>query len=223
MGDTAVQAQARLIYEQFQADHLAQTALANMGDWVASGSPPSAETLRSQGFVAGGEKNDLFRWTRKTFLREWGYSIPCREAVAALRMLGPMVEVGCGSAYWTALLRNAGLDVIATDAKAGASEFGFKIGRYADVEQLTALEAVRAHPRHSVFCSWPSPGEPWATEAVLALEPGDLAAMVLHETVATTGDAALADVLAVSFESIETVCIPQFPGVPDRLTIYRRL
>jgi hypothetical protein len=226
MADSEAVAEARVIYEQLQAEHLARTPLSAMAEWVASGSPPLAEVLRAAGF-AGPETAHLtdadpYRWARKTFLREWGYSIPCHEAVDALRTLGPTVEVGCGTGYWTALLRNAGLDVIATDAEAGPSAFGFRIGRHADAEQLPALEAARKYPNRAVFCSWPSPGEPWATEMMSSLAPGRLAALILHDTVATTGDAALIDLLIESFEPLGDIRIPQFPGIPDRLLIYRR-
>lgn len=227
MADTEVQARAREIYEQFQASHLARTALSGMPEWLASGTPPSAEALRAGGFagpeVAHLRPLDLYRWTRKTFIREWGYSIPCLEAVEALRKLGPIVEVGCGTAYWTALLRAAGLDVIATDAEAGTSAYGFKIGRYASVLQISAIEAVARYPERTVFCSWPSPGEPWATEAMLALGPGQKAALILHEIAGNTGDAALIKTLETSFHLLETVQIPQFPGIPDRLLVYERL
>jgi hypothetical protein len=111
--------------------------------------------------------------------------------------------------------------VIATDAEADLSPFGFSIGRYAEAERLSALEAVARYPDRAVFCSWPSPGEAWATEMVRALPLGQSIALVLHERIATTGDAALVETLA-EFDLLLTVQLPQFPQVSDRLLIYRK-
>ena len=88
MADTEVEAKARVIYEQFQAAHLNATLLAGMSGWVATGDPPSAAELRAAGFSeAEAAKADGLRLARKAFIRTWGFAIPCREAVSALRAL----------------------------------------------------------------------------------------------------------------------------------------
>lgn len=224
MTDSPLVAQARAVYEQFQANHLDATPLSDMALWVETGSPPPAETLRAAGFTTADPPNlDVLRWARKAFIRTWGYAIPCAEAVAALRSLGPLLEVGCGTAYWTALLRNAGLDVIATDAAAGRSGYGFDVGRYAAAEQLTAAEAVRKYPERNVFCSWPTAKEPWAAEAAALVRPGRSVAMILDERPAMTGDMGLSEFLVERCEALQTVVMPQFPRVHDRLLVCRRL
>jgi SAM-dependent methyltransferase len=220
--DSPAVAQGRAIYEQFQADHLAATPLSAASSWVATGAPPPAETLRAAGFTTDEATSDELRWARKAFIRGWGYAIPCAEAVAALRGLGPFVEVGCGTGYWTALLGAAGLDVIATDASIGRSSHGFDVARYVPAEHLTAAEAVLKYRERNLFCSWPTAGEPWAAEAVSLVRPGRIVALVLDARPGVTGDAGLAEVLATACELIETVVIPQFPRVEDRLLVYRR-
>jgi hypothetical protein len=221
MTDTAVEAQARVIYEEFQAGLLAATPLRDMARWVETGSPPPADDLRSAGLTSNDPRGDM-NLARKAFVREWGFSIPCREAVEALSALGPLVEIGCGSGYWTALLRNAGLDVVATDMEAGPSAYGFQVGRYADAGQLSAAEAISRYPDRTPFCSWPSPGATWATEMVNLIPAGQPFAMILHEKPGTTGDADLLEVVSAC-RLLRAVQIPQFPGVGDRLTIHQRL
>jgi len=217
-------AQARAIYERFQAEQLAATQLADMARWVETGAPPPAETLRVAGFTTAGPADpDRLVFARKAFIRDWGYAIPCAEAVEALRGRGPFVEVGAGTAYWTALLRAAGLDIVATDAAEGRSDYGFEVGRHAPVEQLTGAQAVLKHPGRSLFCAWPTAGQPWAAEAVAQVRPGRLVAMILDERPEMTGDASLGRLLSEGCEALATVVIPQFPGVRDRLLLYRRL
>ncbi|HLZ74747.1 hypothetical protein [Phenylobacterium sp.] len=227
MDESDVIAQARVIYERMQADLLAASPLAGMAEWVASGVAPPAADLRSRGF-AGPDDTDApeaanLRLARKAFVREWGFAIPCAEAVAALRRLSPIVEVGAGAGCWTALLRAAGHDMIATDLAAGDTKYGFAVADRGAVEQLGALEAVRKYPDRDLFCSWPSEGEPWAAEAILGLAPGRRAALILDDRGTLTGDETLRGVLAQAFRPLETVTIPQFPGVCDRLHIYERL
>src|SRR3954471_21819338 len=45
----------------------------------------------------------------------YSFAIPSNEVLAALRALGPLVEVGAGAGYWARLLRDLGADVVATD------------------------------------------------------------------------------------------------------------
>src|SRR5687767_5522442 len=113
-------AKAQAALRDSVAPRLAASPLADMADWVASGSPPPAAELRALGLTGpaaiGSASADELRDVRKAFCRVWGFSIPCREAVEALRALErPLVEIGAGSGYWTALLRAAGLDMVATD------------------------------------------------------------------------------------------------------------
>jgi hypothetical protein len=214
MSESDVIAQARVVYHRMQADLLAASPLVAIADWMASGAAPSAAELRSEGFAGPDEPEGTgareLRLARKAFVRNWGFSIPCAEAVAALRRLGPIVEVGAGTGYWTALLQGAGHDVIATDLVAGTSPYGFAVARHTDVEQLAALDAVRKYPDRDLFCSWPSEGEPWLAEAIGAMAAGRRLALILDDRGTMTGDE-------------ETVAIPQFPGVCDRLHLYQRL
>lgn len=223
MPDTEVEAKAREIYEQFQADHLKATILAQVSEWIATGDPPSAGELRTAGFSGAEVANaDSLRWARKAFVRTWGFAIPCREAVSALRNLGPLLEIGAGSGYWSAMLAAAGHDVIATDLNAGVTRYGTTVGSRAFIQQLSGAEAVQAYPERDVFCSWPAAGEGWATEALRLVRPGRAIALVLDDRPGITGDESLRAFLRDQCEPIGDVALPQFPGVRDRLLFYRR-
>ncbi len=220
---------AQAILRESLAPRLAAGPLAEMARWVETGSPPPAAALRAQGLTgphAGeGPEAQAHREVRKAFCRVWGFSIPCREAVEALRGLNhPLVEVGAGSGYWTALLRAAGLDVVATDLEAqGEGPYGSGMGRYAPLEALGAVEAVRAYPGRDVFCSWPSAGADWCAEAVSEIAVGRAFAWIGDRPGGVTATPALHEVLAERFEPVAEVEIPQFPWVDDRLTIHRRV
>ena len=225
--DSEAVAKARVIYKQLQDDLLAATPLAGMAEWIASGAPPPALALRSQGFSGPEAPAEFlttnYRLARKAYVRQWGFSIPCAEAVAALRALSPLVEVGAGAGVWTALLRNAGLDIVATDALGGPSTYGFEVGRHAPTEILGAADAVVAHPDRNVFCSWPSQGETWATDMVKVVASGRFLALVLHDEVGITGDVELHETLQRTCKPVGRIDLPQWPGVRDRLVIHQKL
>jgi hypothetical protein len=219
-------AQARAIYWQMQDDLLAASPLADIAAWVASGSAPPAAELRAVGF-AGPAASDApganeLRLVRRSFVRQWGFAIPCAEAITALRRLGPIVEVGAGAGYWSVLLRAAGHDAVATDAAVGGTTYGFSVGGHGPVEQLSAMDAVRAYPDRDLFCCWPSAGEAWMGEAARTVAPGRRIALILDDRAGVTADASLERFLAAECRLTEAVEIPQFPGVCDRLRVYER-
>jgi hypothetical protein len=216
-------AQARVIYNQLQDRALASSPLAAMDEWIVRGAAPASDDLRAVGFSAGSERQDL-RLARRAFVRRWGFSIPCAEAIAALRGLAPIVEIGAGSGYWTALLNAAGHDAIATDVEpAGGVVSEFSVGRHAALERLGAPEAVRRYPDRDVFCSWPSEGDDWALRAAVAIQPGRAFALIGDGRGGCVGTESLFDFLDAAFEMDTVVELPQFPRIYDRLSIYRRL
>jgi hypothetical protein len=211
--DSDVVAKALAVYRAAQADALAGLASLPMGDWMATGRPPPAADLRGRGFTAENTENlGEMRLARRAAIAQWGHSIPCAEAVAALFRHGPWLELGAGSGYWTALLRAAGLDAVATDLKPWT----------ADVEALDGVTAVRTYAGRDVFCSWPTRGGTWITEAAEAMTPGRVLAVIADDRGGEIASPALYDLLDAEFTPIEEVILPQWPGARDRLTLHRR-
>jgi hypothetical protein len=221
MTDAEITARGHAILRRREDDALAATALKDIDAWVRSGAPPAAADLRAQGFSGDGVTETL-REARQAFVRQWGFSLPCREAVTALRGFGPILEVGAGTGFWTTVMRAAGHDMIATDLAAGLSPYGFSVSRHAEVEQLSAVDAVRKYPDRDLFCSWPSENEPWAAEAVGELRAGRKLALILDDRGTITGDDNLRRVLAERYRALEMIEIPRFPGLHDRMRLFER-
>lgn len=51
------------------------------------------------------------------------FAVPSESALAAIAECGPIVEMGAGSGYWTALLQHRGVDVVAYDSQPPSSRF----------------------------------------------------------------------------------------------------
>jgi acetyltransferase-like isoleucine patch superfamily enzyme len=228
--DPRVQAALATLHRT-REDALASSPLVAMPVWVARGEAPPAERLRAKGFTAApaeagkaaAERAYHAGLARRPFVARWGFSIPCAEAVAALRALGPLLEIGCGTGYWTALLRNAGHDTIATDAEPlGGEVYGLSVGRHCEALEASAVEAVARFPDRDVFCSWPTQGASWALGAAWRLQPGRAFALVGDGPDGVIGSRGLYRYLATRFDKIAEAELPQFPGVRDRLTIHRK-
>jgi hypothetical protein len=220
---------AQAILRAQLAPLLDASPLKDMAQWVATGNPPPAAVLRAQGFegprAGDTPQAQTLREVRKAFRRAWGFSVPCAEAVAAIRALShPLVEIGAGTGYWSALLRAAGVDVVATDvASEGEGPYGSGLGRHAAVVALGGPEAVRTYPDRDVFCSWPTEGAAWCAEAAAEIRPGRAFVLIGEPAGGATAAPGLYELLAAHFETEAVVEIPQFPRVDDRLTIHRRL
>lgn len=221
MTDAEITARGRAILRRREDEALAGTALRDMDAWMRSGAPPAAVDLRAQGFSGAGSTETL-REARNAYVRHWGFSVPCREAVAALGGFGPILEIGAGTGCWTAMMRAAGHDMIATDLAAGLTPYGFSVSRHAVVEQLGAQEAVRKYPDHDLFCSWPSENEPWAADSVGELRAGRKLALILDDRGTITGDETLRAVLADRYRALDVIEIPRFPGLHDRMRLFKR-
>jgi len=195
-----------------------------MADWVANGNPPNCEVLRNFGLMTDPADPDTdirLRIARKAYIAKWGYSIPCAEAVMAIIALGPLVEIGAGTGAWSALLRNAGADIIGTDVHAtGDIGYGFRAGTHTPLLSMTGSQAVSSYPKRDVFCSWPTEGGKWALGAAYALRRGRAFAIIEGSRTGTPG---LRHYFCTRFRLIADVEIPQFPGCDDRLRIYRKI
>jgi hypothetical protein len=216
-------AEARRIYLAFQDEKLDETPLARVGDWLKSGCAPPAADLRSAGFHRDAPR-ELTSLARKAFIRRWGFAIPCAEVVDEVSKLSPIVEIGAGSAGWTALFRAAGIDAIATDAVSeGTPGYGLTAALHHPVEALRGKDAVERYSERNVFCSWPTHDDDWCSEAAKAIKRGRFLGLIGKVRGGSTGNDALFDVLERDFAFVACVEIPQFPGVDDRFEIFQRI
>ena len=67
-----------------------------------------------------------------------GYAVPTNDVLQRIKFYGPVVEVGAGTGYWSAVLRGVGVDTIAYDAyppSANQMKNTFFSFTYTDVEE----------------------------------------------------------------------------------------
>jgi len=153
----------------------------------------------------------------------YAFAVPCDEALDALVALGPIVEVFAGTGYWAAQLEARGGDVCAYDAlDVGATNeyFGQIVGAHYAVERLDAVAAVQRHPDRVLLMVWPPMSD--AAALTLAAYRGPVVAYIGEGDGGCTGDAAFHAALAADWEEVQQITIPQWEGIHDALSIYRR-
>jgi hypothetical protein len=160
---------------------------------------------------------------RRELAAAYSWSIPDEPALAELVALGPLVEAGAGTGYWAALIGARGGDVVAYDVAppGGPVPNAHHPGRrtWAEVGTGDSVTAVREHPDRTLFLCWPPYDDEAGYLAVRAYR-GELLAYV-GDGVAT-GTPRLHRELELNWTPDSTIGLPTWPGVADRLVVFRR-
>lgn len=209
--------EATLAHLPGQAPRRQPVDAAVLDGWLAAGSVPGHAEIGMFGEMPPVPAMMSAHLQRERVVLTHGYAIPCREALDAVAALSPLVEVGAGTGYWSALLRRRGADVIPTDP----DRLGHPTatGRILAPEPLDGEEAVRRYPERNVLMVWPSADDDWPERVVRAMAPGRFLAAVTEASCGTKG----------FYEALELLCdvvgdapLPRWPCMRDRLVVYRR-
>ena len=169
----------------------------------------------------------IFRM-RAQFIRRFGFCAPSAQFLDILLPLGPVIEIGAGRGFLSHLLRNAGGDAIATDIDPfGMSGYGqASTESWLPVWHMDAVTAVDQHRDRTVLCSWPSLGGEWIATAACVMASGQTLALIGENCGGATGCDNLFDILERDFTPLDIdgtdAAIWQFPGIHDRLRIFRK-
>ena len=196
---------------------------------------------RSVGYVPRHSHQVFLANVQKPLQETYACAIPNDAALDALVDLGkPIVEIGAGSGYWGALLRERGVDIVLYDAQPPTAEGanGFFGANFAGVEEGGA-EVAAAHPERALLLVWPFSAEfadAFAGGAESVAAAWDAAALAAYagDTVVHVGELsttpgcmvttspAFKRKLPAGWELQRTVAIPNWPGAADVLTVWTR-
>ena len=197
----------------------------------------------TQAWSAGGLSADQLRELRRRCVEAWSWAVPNEAALHALGGLGRLVEMGAGSGYWSRLLRQRGVDVVAYDRAPGIGCTWYRDGGLGPVQHTEVVraepEVLQAHPDRALLLVWPplvsheSLDDPQFVSfgrRCLSAYAGTTVAYVGEpkrvradgNRPAWTGDDTFFDDLHRDFAAIQWVSIPRWPGLHDALWILRR-
>ena len=155
---------------------------------------------------------------RNNLCKQFAWAIPNAEAIQALAKLGPIVEIGAGTGYWASLIAAVGGDIVAYDAKPYHNYWCG--GTYHPI--LTGgPEMAQKHSNRTLLLCWPPYDEAMAADALLAYE-GRTVAYVGEGCGGCTGDYEFHGLLETLYNDEATIAIPQWGGLHDDLSIWRR-
>jgi hypothetical protein len=177
---------------------------------------------RAAGFRGAYDARDRLR-------ARYAYAVPDAAALAALAALSPLVEIGAGLGYWASLLAARGADIIAYDKQPPGKNdwFDAEAKPYFAVRQGDAAAAA-AHPERTLFVCWPpysegpAPTRPDVAAAALAAYRGTRLAYIGEGRYGCTAGQRFFDALERDWQLVQTIGLPNLPGVSDALFIYRR-
>jgi hypothetical protein len=178
---------------------------------METGGVPSREEMMAE----LGEHITNFR-VRDVWIRRYGFAIPCAELLDELATNKLVVEIGAGTGYMTALMRQRGIDVRGSDlgARDDQSFYGLDTGKH-DATMATGMDAkrmVRCYPDAAIFCCWPSLKETWFRQALKAMRVGQKLIVVREECCAEPSAWRYLD---DCFETLADITLPNFYGIND--------
>lgn len=216
-------------------------------------SVPHLDVVENPLFVAWGQvsgewyarrlSSDQLRELRRRCVEAWSWAVPNEPAVHAIAGLGRVVEMGAGTGYWSRLLRQRGVDVVAYDRAPGVGCTWYRDGGLGPVQHTEVVraepEVLRAHADRALLLVWPplvtheNLDDPafvsfgrrclnayGGTTVVYVGEPKRVRAD--GNRPAWTGDDTFFDDLHRDFEAVQWVSIPRWPGLYDALWVFRR-
>lgn len=171
--------------------------------------------------------------------KKFAWAVPNEKALTAIADHSPrgVVEIGAGGGYWTKMLRDRGVDVIAYDPAPHVSDW--HEGAWAEV-LLGDHTAVIGHSDRTLLTVWPEYDAAWSHKMIELFE-GEKVIYVGEGSGGCTGDGRFHQLLgqdscfcwgadgctcepgSALFKEIATVGIPQWAGIHDYLAVHQRL
>jgi hypothetical protein len=158
---------------------------------------------------------------RDTCIKRFSFAILTEKAIEKLKPYAPFIEVGAGTGYWAYELQKRNIEIIPTDPiyfKYSTYKFNKK---WTDVKKLSAVQAVKKYPKHTLMLIWPCYGKPWAYDALKKYK-GNKLVYCGEGHGGCTADDDFHEVLEKKWEQFEEINIPQWYGIYDYLMIYKR-
>ena len=154
---------------------------------------------------------------RGVFTKNYSWWIPCLEAFEAIKNVGKVVSVGCGSGWAEHHMRKFGIDIISTELNLN-NPYGFN-KTYGEIEYISAQDAVQKYRDRAVLMAWPSYNESWTDEVLDCMGIGQVLVYIGEDCGCTATDR-YHEVLDKNFQHLSRVQIPQWEGIHDDMNIY---
>ena len=181
--------------------------------------PGGRRTRAEQWLAANRDPLHLDAALQERYWKKFGSAVLNRATVEFILPRGPLVEVGAGLGYWARELRDAGMEIAATDPDTGTGWPGAET--WTKVEKLTAQEALARYPERNMLLVWPDRQGEWPAQALREFR-GELILHVGEPPGGCTGTPEMYQEMERNYETVSERPVPRFAGANDRLTVLRR-
>lgn len=153
----------------------------------------------------------------------YGWGLPARETIDALLPIvsaSGLLEVGCGTGYWTAVLRHAvpNADIIAVDTGVDTGD-GWLEHPWTEIGRIDGVDAVRASPDLPVLLVWPDTARNFTPALARALSPGQR--LMVAGPIEAVGCDEFWRQIDTDFDCVDAIpCIKTTGGKADALRIF---
>jgi len=167
--------------------------------------------------------SDSRRFSRSSLVRKYSWAIPNEKALETIISYGPLMEIGAGTGYWAALLRQRGADVICYESQlteTGRNSYVFKGHSWTEV--LPGTESAAAyHPDRSLMLCWPPEKDEMAYQALKSYR-GQTLIYVGEEPPGCTADEKFHDLVRSEWHLQKRIDLPRWHLLQDSLYVYSR-
>ena len=137
----------------------------------------------------------------------------------------PLLEIGAGNGYLASELIKANVDLITTDPHPTGAENGYRIPMApvpsVEILPLTGTQAMAIHPERNILWSWPGLNAEY-THQTLREFKGRFLVYIGEDIHGNTGSPEFHELLDEYFVPIDSLQIPTFPELHDRIILYQR-
>ena len=181
--------------------------------------PGARPTRAERWLMEQPEDSHADAWIRQQHIMAYGFAVLNRATVELVQEHGPLVEVGCGAGYWAYELREAGVDIAATDPFQRTRWPGNAV--WTTAERLTAEEAIGRRPGMNMLMCWPDMNDRWGERAVRALS-AERIVYVGEPRGGCTGTPGMFDAMEELYNLEAEREIPAFTLMRDRIQVLRK-
>lgn len=160
---------------------------------------------------------------RPWFTTHLGWAVPSVEAIGAIASIaeGGVLEIGAGLGLWSRLLRDADVDVVATD-DFSTHQSDLARSTWTPVEPLGARQAVERYRLDVLLVCWPPRKGTMASDALDAFQGSHVVYVGEVGKDRVTGEDAFFGRIERDWRLRQQVQIPCWPGFSDALYVYER-
>lgn len=160
---------------------------------------------------------------RNKLVSKYAWAIPNEEALQVLVDYSPIIEIGAGTGYWAYLAKNMGANIICYDNFLGDENHYKHFVTWVDVYKGNEKILKKHKNEHrTLFLCWPPYGDKMAFNCVKFFE-GDTIIYIGEGVDGCNGDENYHNHLFNYWKVEKTVGIPQWWGLHDLLTVYKRI